>query len=1353
VPNRAASTRPADKARQWFEQALALHQNGQTAKALALYERVLQIQPEHFDALHLSGIIAVQSKNPAKAADLIARAIAVNPQHAAAHYNLGVALQALGQLGAAAASYSRAVALQPDHLSAHYNRANVLHDLKQHQGALESYNAVIALKPDHVNAHNNRGAVLQNLGLHQAALESYDRAIALQPAADIYHNRGITLKTLGRHQDALASFNRAIALQPGYADAHNSRGLVLQLLRQSAAALDSYNTAIALQPDFAEAYYNRGNLLKDARQFQAALDSYDQALVLRPDYADAFCNRGVVLRDLRQHTAAEASYDMAITLYGAAVAKHPEDADTWYSLGNALRDTLQFRAALESYDRAIALQPDHADVHWVAGLCRLQTGDFERGWQEHEWRWRRAEKKPLLRNFPQPLWLGAHPLLGKTILLYSEQGLGDTLQFCRYAKLVADLGATVILEARPALIPLLRSLAGVSTLVAEGEPLPAFDFQCPLMSLPLAFKTTLESLPAPDRYLAADPAKVAEWRDRLGEKTRLRVGLAWSGSPTHKNDLYRSIALAELVQGLPQGPQYVSLQKEVRAADAETLRLCAIESQPEILHFGDLLHDFSDTAALCELLDIVISVDTSIAHLAGALGRPLWLLLPFIAEWRWLLDRTDSPWYPGARLYRQTQMGEWDGVMRKVHDDLAQRVSDLGAAFKATPADPAQNARAHYNRANALQTQGDLDAAIGHYRQALLLDPAYAEAHNNLGIALLARDEADAAIESYRQALLLRPDYARAHNNLGNALQAQGSFAAATGHYLNALALEPNYAEAHNNLGNTWLTQGKFDAALECYQKALALKPDYAEAYFNLGNAFRLLDKPEAAIANYRRALALQPYYVDAYNNLGSVLLGQGRLDEAVACYRRVLELEPENAKAYGNLGSALLEQGEYAAALENYRKALSLKPDSAEAHSNLLLLLSYQAKPDAYLEEARRYGGKVTARAEPRTRWPLCRNDGPAEPLRIGLVSGDLRAHPVGFFLESVITHLDPERVTLVAYSTVTQEDALTARIQPHFAEWNSIAHLSDEVAARKIHADGIHILMDLAGHTAHNRLPLFAWKPAPVQASWLGYFASTGVPAMDYLLADATSVPESQRAQFTETLQYLPETRLCFTPPDAPALLPQPLPAAHTGYITFGSFQKLFKINDAVLALWGRIFDALPDARLRLQNAQVNCPVTRERLLKRLRDAGISEKRVSLVKQAGREEYLAAHAEVDIILDTFPYTGGTTTCEALWMGVPTLTLAGDTLLSHQGASLLACAGLADWVAGDADDYVARALNHASDVGRLTRLRAGLRQQVLASPLYDAPRFARHFEAACAAMYERWQANLPSGHPGDDKP
>ncbi len=620
---------------------------------------------------------------------------------------------------------------------------------------------------------------------------------------------------------------------------------------------------------------------------------------------------------------------------------------------------------------------------------------------------------------------------------------------------------------------------------------------------------------------------------------------------------------------------------------------------------------------------------------------------------------------------------------------------------------------------------------------------ANADAHCQQARTLLAQGQTDAAITQLERALALRPDHGETHLALAQALRAQGKLAAAAASLERGLALLPHLAEAHSNLGLLYGALGQRDAAVASLRRALALKPDFAWAHCNLGTALAEQGDLPAASASYRRALAIQPDHVEAWVNLGNTHEAQGDVDAAVECYRKALAIKPDHALAWVNLCAPLQAQGRLDAAIDALRQALSLKPDDAQAYSGLLFLLSIHPgySPAQRLREAQHYGASVMARAQPFTNWLADPSPGAGAggPLRVGLVSADLRTHPVGFFIESILAHCDPARLKLVAYPTLPREDETTARLKPRFAAWHSLVDLSDAAAAARIHDDGIHILIDLSGHTAQNRLPVFAWRPAPVQVSWLGYFATTGVPTIDYVLADRVSVPESLRDQFTESIWYLPDTRFCFTPPVDNAHLPSaPLPAARNGYVTFGCFQNPLKLNDAVLAAWGRILGALPDARLRLLSRPLRYPAARERLQARLRDASIAPERVTMAGQVPREQYLLAHAEVDILLDTFPYPGATTTCEALWMGVPTLTLAGDSLVARQGASLLACAGLGDWIAVDVDDYVARALAHAVDIDRLGRLRASLRDQVRASPLFDAPRFARHLEAALEGMWEQ---------------
>jgi tetratricopeptide (TPR) repeat protein len=665
-----------------FQQALALHQGGQLAQAQAMYEEVLRAEPRHFDALHLSGVLAGQTRDLPKALELIGKAIDIEPTNAAAHFNRAFALNQLNRRDAALDGYDRAIALRPGYADAHHKRGELLRELGRFDAAIESYDRAIVIKPHFLAAHISRGVALEDLRRWDEAVASYDRAIAIQgQCTAAYLGRGSALNQLGQREAALNSYDRALAIDPDCHPAHIGRGLVLERLGKWHLAIASYDRAIEIKPDFAAAYVNRGVVLEALRRWEEALASYDQAIALKVDYAEAYSNRGNVLVELGRLRDALASYDRAV-----AIAH--DFAEAYSNRGNVLKYLKRLDDALVSFERAIAIKPDYPQAHENKAYALLLAGDFEQGWRCHEWRrmrWigdnSRSQVTPHngeRAKFEQRLWLGAESLAGRTVLLYSEQGLGDTIQFSRYASLVAKLGATVILEVQKPLMALMSRLEGVSEVVDRESRVPEFDFQCPLMSLPLAFKTTLSTIPGQVPYLSSTPKKLLHWKEKLGAPNKLRVGLVWSGGFRRKESefwsasLRRNIALSKLAPLKHPDIEFYSLQKG-QPAESELAQLKADNWQgPGLVDFTALLSDFSDTAALIENLDLVISVDTSTAHLAGALGKPIWLLNRFDTCWRWMLDRTDSPWYPTLRLYRQETPGDWEGVVQRIRADLTQ---------------------------------------------------------------------------------------------------------------------------------------------------------------------------------------------------------------------------------------------------------------------------------------------------------------------------------------------------------------------------------------------------------------------------------------------------------------------------------------------------------------------------------------------------------------------------------------------------------------------------------------------------------------------------------------------------------
>ena len=536
--------------------------------------------------------------------------------------------------------------------------------------ALANYDRAVGIRPDFARAHHNRGILLEKIGRHHEALASYDRALSVRPDfAAALSNRGNVLHHLNRLPEALESHDRAVQLRPDFAMAHYNRGRVLQDLNRQDEALASYDCAIASQPQFAEAFSNRGNVLLELNRLTEAVASYDRAVDIRPDFPQAFSNRGSALEKLARYDEAVASFDRAIAL-------KPDYSDARSNRGIVLGQLQRFDDALADFAGAVAASPSNAEAHFGEAEVRLLRADFDRGWKEYEWRQQAQQLRHSQRNFAGPLWLGENEITGKTILLHAEQGFGDTIQFCRYVPLVAQRGARIIFEVQDSLKELMSSLVGATDIVVSDSVLPDFDVHCPLLSLPLAFGTRLETIPSAVPYLRAPSHRVIDWNTRLGPKRRPRIGIAWSGRPTHKNNRNRSISLDSLLPLLDVDATFVSLQKDVRPGDAVTL-----SERTDLLHFGDELHDFSETAALIANMDLVISVDTSVAHVAGALAKPLWVMLPFTPDWRWLLDRDDSPWYPTARLFRQDSTRSWEGVITRVKAALA------GAArFSVAPA-------------------------------------------------------------------------------------------------------------------------------------------------------------------------------------------------------------------------------------------------------------------------------------------------------------------------------------------------------------------------------------------------------------------------------------------------------------------------------------------------------------------------------------------------------------------------------------------------------------------------------------------------------------------------------------------
>ncbi len=600
---------------------------GNLPAARACYEKVLRDDPRHAQALHLLGLVYTSTGRIEEGIALFKKCLVLEPRFAEAHSNLGNALLAQNKAREAIEAHQRALAISPGVAEIHCNLGNAFRADQKLKEAESAYQQALALKPDFAEAHNNLGNVFKIQGRWDEAVEFYENALRIRPNyADAHYNTGNVYLAREEWDKAVQAFQRALSFAPNHADARNNLGTAFKSLGRIKDAVAEYQRALALKPNFAEACTNFGNVLHIQNRFDEAISAHQRALTINPRYFEAWCN-----------------------------------------LGNAFTAQNRLDEAIEACDRALEIQPNSADVHYNRALALLTLGRLREGWPGYEARW---ECKPqrTRREFSQPKWNGERDLHGKSILLYAEQGLGDTLQFVRYVSLVAELGARVYLEVQAPLKELLSGIGHGTEVFARGEALPPFDLQCPLLSLPGAFQTDVLSLPAKVPYLWPSAEKKEKWKGRLSSEKALKVGIVWSGNAAHKNDHNRSIPFS-LFKGLfrEADARFFVVQKQV--SDEEAHQLSGVS---HVTNLASELGDFTDTAAILSNLDLLISVDTSVAHLAGGLGIKTWLLLPAAPDWRWLLARDDSPWYPSFRLYRQPKVNDWESVISHLADDLKQ---------------------------------------------------------------------------------------------------------------------------------------------------------------------------------------------------------------------------------------------------------------------------------------------------------------------------------------------------------------------------------------------------------------------------------------------------------------------------------------------------------------------------------------------------------------------------------------------------------------------------------------------------------------------------------------------------------
>jgi tetratricopeptide (TPR) repeat protein len=639
---------------------VTLNDLGQQTAAINNFEKAIAIEPNYAEAHYNIGNTLRNLRQLNEAVKHYKRALVIKPSYVEAHYNLGISFKSLGQPSKTIEHFEKALKIKPDYPEVIYNLANTLRDLKQLDAAIKLFEKVLVIKPNYAEAHCNLGNILTDLGQFNVAIMHYKQALKIKPNyVEAHSNLGVALSDLGLLDTAVVHYEQALAIKPDYVEAHSNLGIALKALGQLDVAIKHYRQALAIKPDHVETHSNLGVALSDLGQLEAAVKHYEQALAIKPDFLEAYSNLGITLNNLGK-------YDAAVTQFEKALMIDPDYAEAHYNLGNTFSDLKQLDEAIKHFKKAISINPQYAEAKWNLSLAQLITGQFREGWENYESRWK-IKDSIQERQYSQPLWDGSL-LVHKTLFLYPEQGIGDIIIFIRYVKVLSTKTTKIIVECPKSLHRLFSTIREINVLVTKEDPLPYFDFFAPLLSLPKILNTSLKNIPIYIPYLFANNHIVSPI---INDSKILKIGLVWAGNPAQKDDKKRSIDFScfSAVTQIPN-TKFYSLQVGERRGD-----LSQYNFSNNIIDLSQSINDYADTAAIIKQLDLIITVCTSVAHLAGAMGKPVWVLLSSSAYWLWLLERNDSPWYPTMRLFRQQQRDNWNTVFDEVHQALEHTCS------------------------------------------------------------------------------------------------------------------------------------------------------------------------------------------------------------------------------------------------------------------------------------------------------------------------------------------------------------------------------------------------------------------------------------------------------------------------------------------------------------------------------------------------------------------------------------------------------------------------------------------------------------------------------------------------------
>lgn len=1064
------------------------------------------------------------------------------------------------------------------------------------------------------------------------------------------------------------------------------------------AARKLYETITRLAPNTAFVNLRQGNLAYTRGELAIAEHFHRTAVRLAPDWVEGYRHLAVCLHDLRK-------LDEALAVAQKAASLKPDDSHIQAMLGKIARAYGRADIAGPAMERALAALPDDPKLIYSNALYLLTVGRWREAWPGFEARFQGSDRAGLdAPNHPLPHWKGEAPPPDAIIVVVHEQGLGDTLMMLRYHWHLKGRFSRVIYDVPARMHGLMRaSLAGAELydrpkLVQGTAP----SYQVASMSLPACFDAEPPSLTR-FPYLRADPAMIARWRTRLGDNDQPKIGLLWHAGKVSQMP-GRDVPAAHLRPlVMTPGTKWYSLSIQPLPEDFVGLVEDHSAAQP----------DMHETAGLLANLDLIITVDTAVAHLAAAMGRPVWLLHRYETEWRWGSAQNPSPWYPGVRIFRQDRIDDWGPVLTDVATALPDFVNGLARRRKGEAA--------HIEGLRAFQA-GDLPGAESHMRRALDLAPDMADCYSNLAAVLKQMGQGADRIALYRRALALQPFNASILANLGAAMMEYGPIEEAESLLRRAIAADETRPEGWANLGLVLSRMKRHAEAMPCLDNALRLNP------------------------------AMGPAFVVAFNDAGNYFYANGDLDKALAAYEQLGRIAPNDVAVHVNLGAVAHSVGNIEQALRHQADAMALDRQQYKLWLNRGASLTYAL--DRHPVEVKTHFAEMERElAQPQMPSVRATRDRRHDrPLRVGYVSPDFRRHAAAFFACPLLeNHTD--QVITHCYSLHSIHDDWTARFKAAArGGWVDCHGISDEALAERIRADEIDILVDLAGHTDNNRLLMFTRRPAPIQVTWMGYVTTTGLSALDYRVTHIDADPQGVEAEYAERLIRLTGTMWCYRPlPTMPEVAPSPF--LRKGYVSFGAFNRFSKANATVLNAWARILAAVPDSRLYICVPEGSA---RDRLAAFMHERGVSPERLICYAKVPHETFWALHGEVDIALDPFPFAGGTTSCETLWMGVPIVSCRGtDVSVAHQGQPIpdsfasrfssrmsyafLNQVGLGDLVTRTISDYVGTAIALAHNPDRMVTLRKTLRPRMAAAPLTDIKRFVSEMESAYREIWIDW--------------